>query len=174
MNTIRTIQPYWDERVQTWVFDDPAAGLVREPFISGIPAMIDFVTANIEDARSGFQLLFSDEPFPGYQFELHRINRTYGGWNYRVINPPMVGWLCPAMFRYFEAAPATIYIAAGELTSDQRGRMSFNQERREDILRNFVQRVADGEVSQGMLRSFARDTLEKANEQREVCPLPPS
>ena len=174
MNTIRTIQPYWEERVQTWVFDDPAAGLVREPFISGIPAMIDFLTANIEDARSGFQLLFSNEPFPGYQFELHRANKAYGGWNYRVINPPMVGWLCPAMFRYFEDAPAIIYIAAGELTSDQRGGMSFNRDRREDIFRNFVQRVADGEVSPQMLQSFAKDTLEKADEQQDACLLRPS
>ena len=37
-----------------WVFDDPATGLVREPFLSGIDVMIDRLIATIpERAASG-------------------------------------------------------------------------------------------------------------------------
>ena len=38
-NALLVIQPYRSHG--TWVFDDPAVGLVREPFVSGIPQMID-------------------------------------------------------------------------------------------------------------------------------------
>ena len=41
-NQIMAIAPYWHEGVGTWVFDDPAAGLQQEPFVSGVPEMIDF------------------------------------------------------------------------------------------------------------------------------------
>jgi hypothetical protein len=29
--------------------------------------------------------------------------------------PPMEGWLCPAMFRYFDVAPAELYVKAEEI-----------------------------------------------------------
>src|SRR5438128_440849 len=38
-NALMIIKPYWYER--TWVFDDPATGLVREPFVAGVPEMIN-------------------------------------------------------------------------------------------------------------------------------------
>jgi len=38
-NTLRVIAPYWCQG--TWVFDDPEAGLVKEPFVSGVREMID-------------------------------------------------------------------------------------------------------------------------------------
>ena len=41
-NQIMVIAPYWLERGRCWVFDDPAAGLQQEPFVSGVPEMIDF------------------------------------------------------------------------------------------------------------------------------------
>jgi hypothetical protein len=42
-NQIMAIAPYWLEEVGTWVFDDPGAGLHQEPFVSGVPEMIDFL-----------------------------------------------------------------------------------------------------------------------------------
>ena len=33
-NSILIIRPYWSDG--TWVFDDPATGLVREPFVAGV------------------------------------------------------------------------------------------------------------------------------------------
>lgn len=38
-NSILIIAPYRYEG--TWVFDDPNVGLVREPFVAGVPEMID-------------------------------------------------------------------------------------------------------------------------------------
>ena len=47
--------------------------LSSEPFISGIPEMIDYVVREIPDAREGFRLMFSAGPFPGYEWELVRV-----------------------------------------------------------------------------------------------------
>lgn len=111
-NQIMTIAPYWLEEVGTWVFDDPAAGLKQEPFVEGVPEMIDDLVADIPDARSGFRLLFSAAPFPGYQRKVTRRRREFGGWWYAADEPPMEGWLCPALFRYFDEAPEKIFVKA--------------------------------------------------------------
>jgi hypothetical protein len=67
-NAIMVIAPY---RYQgTWVFDDASAGLVKEPFVAGVPEMIDVLVKDIPDAGEGFRLLFSAKPFPGHQKEL--------------------------------------------------------------------------------------------------------
>ena len=42
-NQIMVIAPYWVDDLGAWVFDDPKAGLEQEPFVSGVPEMIDFV-----------------------------------------------------------------------------------------------------------------------------------
>jgi hypothetical protein len=40
-NAIHVIVPY--RHASTWVFDDPRVGLSQEPFVSGIPEMIDTI-----------------------------------------------------------------------------------------------------------------------------------
>lgn len=65
-NQILAIAPYSLDDIETWVFDDPAVDLVQEPFVSGVPEMMDHLVADIPDARNGFRLLFSASPFPGY------------------------------------------------------------------------------------------------------------
>lgn len=112
MNQIQVIAPYWLEEADTWVFDDDRVGLVQEPFISGVPQMIDSLVAEIPDARRGFRLLFSSSPFPGNQRKLSWVREEMGGNWYRADEPPREGWLCPALFRYFEAAPAELYVKA--------------------------------------------------------------
>ena len=107
------ISPYW--HAGTWVFDDPSVGLVKEPFVSGIPEMIDLLTADIPDARRGFRLLFSSQPFPGYQARFTHAREEYGGNWYKLEEPPMEGWLCPALFKYFDKAPNTLYARAEPL-----------------------------------------------------------
>ena len=114
-NSLLVIKPNWYEG--TWVFDDPAVGLVREPFVSGIPEMIDLLVKDIPNARRGFRLLFSATPFPGHQAQFHRDRSEIGGTWYRT-SPPlpaMEGWLCPALFRYFTEAPPVIYAKAEAL-----------------------------------------------------------
>lgn len=112
-NTIMVIQPYW--HAGTYVFDDPAVGLVQEPFVSGIPEMIDFLVKDIPDARKGFRLLFSAQPFPGWQQRLVRVREDVGGNWYSAPDLGMEGWLCPALFKYFPAAPAELYVKAEPL-----------------------------------------------------------
>jgi Family of unknown function (DUF6717) len=109
-NAILVIAPYWYNG--TWVFDDEAAGLKREPFVAGVPEMIDVLVKEIPDARSGFRLLFAASPFPGYQKKLTWLRGDMGGNYYRLEEPPMEGWICPAMFRYYKTAPKNHYVKA--------------------------------------------------------------
>jgi hypothetical protein len=57
-NALLVIAPY--RHAGTWVFDDPSAGLVREPFVAGVPEMIDVLVRDIPSATNGFRLLFSE------------------------------------------------------------------------------------------------------------------
>ncbi len=84
-----TIQPYWSGA--TWVFDDPQVGLRAEPFVAGVPGMIA-------------------QPFPGHQAELEWVREEDGGNWYR--SEGLEGWLCPALFKYFQSAPVRIYYGA--------------------------------------------------------------
>ena len=112
-NAIHVIAPYWQHN--TWVFDDPARGLRAEPFVSGVPAMIDELVRDTPDARKGFRLLFAPTPFPGYQRAFTLARSEFGGNWYRCEAPVMGGWLCPALFKYFDEAPQTIYARAEPL-----------------------------------------------------------
>ncbi len=109
-NSLMVIAPY--RHSGTWVFDDPAAGLVREPFVAGVPEMIDHLTAEIPNAEAGFRLLFSAQPFPGYQKKLTWLRGDMGGNYYKLDDPEMEGWICPALFRYYETAPQELYVKA--------------------------------------------------------------
>lgn len=120
-NAIRVISPYWYQG--TWVFDDPATGIAREPFVAGVPEMINYFVRDIPSAKGGFRLTFSAKPFPDSQQKLDWVRAEAGGNYYRLANPSMEGWLCPAMFRYFDEAPKTLYVRADPIgsPSDERG-----------------------------------------------------
>ena len=124
-----TIQPYWHER--SWVFDDEFVGLEKEPlegrfggeladimeleralFGGGITKMINYLVKDIPNAREGFILFFSSQPFAGYQVELNRIAEEDGGCLYRGKNHSAETWLSPALLSYFDAAPKSIYVKA--------------------------------------------------------------
>ena len=109
-NALLIIYPYWHG--DTWVFDDESVGLRQEPFVFGIPKIIDELVKDIPESRNGFRLIFSAQPFPGYQKELIWIRKEMQGNWYKTENPPMEGWLCPALYRYFEKAPGRIYLKA--------------------------------------------------------------
>ena len=112
-NQIQVIAPYFHHG--TWVFDDPVVGLQQEPFVSGVPEMIDDLVRDIPDARSGFRLMFSADPFPGFQRKLEWVREEMEGNWYKADQPPMEGWVCPALFRYFEEAPPELYVQAQAL-----------------------------------------------------------
>lgn len=113
MNSIMVIFPYRNH--QTWVFDDERVGLVQEPFISGVPEMINILVQDIPNIEESFKLLFSANPFPGYQAELIWLREEFGGHWYRWNEKNMEGWLCPALFKYFSDAPNKIYCKAESL-----------------------------------------------------------
>jgi len=107
MNAIIAIHPYKYEGL--WVFDDDKVGLVQEPFVAGADAIIEAMAREIPEAESGFTLVFSAGPFPGHQAVFERRRPESGGYWYYSPALAAEGWLCPALFRYFDAAPEKIY-----------------------------------------------------------------
>jgi hypothetical protein len=107
MNSLLVIHPYKENGV--WMFDDPGAGLVREPFVSGADDIIDRMVEGIPNAESGVTIFFSGTPFPGSQHEFQWRREEAGGNWYYSPEYDMEGWLCPALFKYFEAAPKRLY-----------------------------------------------------------------
>lgn len=67
-NPVRAIFPYRQNGV--WMFDDDAVGLVKEPFVDGVPEIIDRLVTEIPQPDQGFTLYFSDRPFLGHKAEL--------------------------------------------------------------------------------------------------------
>jgi len=108
MNSLMVIVPYKYEGM--WVFDDPAVGLSKEPFIAGIDTLIDKATAKIPHAEHGFRAIFSAMPFPGANFKLEWRREDSGGNWYYSPEFQQEGWLCPALFKYFTSAPREIYV----------------------------------------------------------------
>ena len=108
MNVINVIEPY--DKGGIWVFDDPNVGLQAEAFVAGADKMIDMVTAHIPNAKSGFTMIFSGEPFPGYDHHLEWSSEESNGNVYYSPELDEYGWLCPALLRYFDAPPKAIYV----------------------------------------------------------------
>ena len=87
-NSLFVIAPYWDSG--TWVFDDERVGLVREPFVLGVPDMIDHLVRDIPDAREGFRMIFSKTKYPGYGQSLSwRRTEDEGNW-YQMDEEPLL------------------------------------------------------------------------------------
>jgi len=114
MNAINVISPY--RYLGMWVFDDPRVGLTQEPFVAGADTMIDRAVADIPNAEQGFTLIFAASPFPGHQFRLEWRRSDAGGNWYYAPQFDMEGWLCPALFGYFDAAPRELFVEVRALT----------------------------------------------------------
>ena len=111
-NSIMVLKPYKWEGM--WVFDDSKTGLVREPFVAGVPEILESLLVKqgipLEDAAKGFRLIFSAVPFPGHQLSAKRMAEEGGGTWYEESGSKARGWLCPALFRYFTTAPENLYV----------------------------------------------------------------
>jgi len=108
MNLLRMIFPYKHQAM--WVFDDERVGLKQEPFIAGSDEIISRTVENIPHAETGFILIFSDSQFPGYQISLEWRREQYRGNWYYCPELGLEGWLCPAMFHYFEQTPKILFV----------------------------------------------------------------
>jgi hypothetical protein len=113
INSIMAIFPYRHQG--TWVFDDERIGLVQEPFVSGVPDMIDILVQDILNVDEGFRLVFSASPFPDYQAELIWMRKDYSGHWYCWSEKKIEGWLCAALFTFFTEQPNKIYCRAESL-----------------------------------------------------------
>lgn len=108
MNAINVIFPFKHNGI--WMFTDKSVGLVNEPFVCGAGEIIDALASGIDDAGHGIQLFFSSTEFPGHQTVVEWVMEESGGNWYRF--GEMEGWLCPALFKYFDSAPKLIFIRA--------------------------------------------------------------
>lgn len=110
-NALLVIEPYRSGKTG-WRFDEPRLHLKGEPFILGIPEMIDKMVEGIPGSDKSVRLIFSQREFPGWQFRLdHRRAQDAGNWYYNE-KCQMEGWLCPALFKFFPRAPQHIYAKA--------------------------------------------------------------
>ena len=115
---VMTLYPYWTGRC--WVFDDPATNLAREAFVMGISEMISRVVAikGIPRPEAGFALSFAAAPFAGHDVVVdgqrpgdHADEENAGNWYAGdVAGAWMEGWLCPALFKYFDEAPQRLFV----------------------------------------------------------------
>ena len=64
-------------------------------------------------AEREFRLLFSARPFPGFALSFKQERAQFDGHWYACEQLGAEGWLCPALLKYFGAAPPELY-AKGE------------------------------------------------------------
>lgn len=105
-NSIFIISPY--RLHNTWVFDDPSRDVRREPFVAGIPEIIDAMLGAPRPHR--FTVQFSGVPFPTHQFQLHHVAEQYGGEVYTNPVTKQQGWFCPCFYKYFPVPPKTLFL----------------------------------------------------------------
>jgi hypothetical protein len=81
----------------TWCFTDLERKLVHEPFVLGIPEIINTVLQNnslYEDGKN-YRVLFADQEFP----------KSHGAYQWN----DEEGWLCPATLAFFDDFPSEIH-----------------------------------------------------------------
>jgi hypothetical protein len=109
MNSLIQLELY--QYHQSWVFDDDKFGLVREPFVAGMDKMLDYVAGEMPDYDTGNLLVTaSNDKFPGHQLKLEWERGEHGGNWYQEKTLNMEGWLCPALYHYFDPAPTNLYV----------------------------------------------------------------
>jgi hypothetical protein len=108
MNALTVIAPY--KHLGMWVFDDARVGLVQEPFVGGADTLIDLATAALSKPEEGFVLVFSASDFPGSRFRLDWRREERDGNVYYSADFQTEGWLCPALFRYFDRPPEHLFV----------------------------------------------------------------
>ena len=111
---VRSIAPY---RLHgQWVFDDPSLGLRAEAFVCGMSEILDQLLRDSgidpKQVRKGFRLTYSPVAFPHHVYAIRWLRAESGGNIYTCEQNGMSGWLCPALYKYFDKAPERIYFSA--------------------------------------------------------------
>jgi len=119
-NSLFTIKIY--RFAGTWCFTDKKRNLINEPFISGIPELIDECIEQINPQKDeqklnkSYRITFSEKQFPGALSYLRFLFEEYGGawYSKQIIDEEIdlkakTGWLCPATLKFFVNFPKKIY-----------------------------------------------------------------
>lgn len=124
---VNVIKPF--KQGSRWVFENggrnydlaPAQimDVVLSPLVIGVDKLIalGIKMKGIENAESGFNLLFSQEYFPNADVLFSLKEQKANGWIYSVeelnlkgILPGQQAWVCPYMVMYYENPPRTLYL----------------------------------------------------------------
>lgn len=103
-----------------WLFDDPDKELIREPFVTETSIVIDTMLQKhldfykIKGPLPTEAILFITSEF----FGPHVFRRLYDGKDpategttYQMDNENTAIWLCPALLKYYPAAPAQLFMS---------------------------------------------------------------
>ena len=131
-NQIHVLHPY--RYAGQWVFNDPRVELRGEPLMGVAGQLLDLLIARekIKRAEWGFRLLFAATPFPGHQVVLTLKQASYVGAEYAFAGFTQPVWLCPGIYKYFERAPATLYIRVEAVPHEALARRTGSVRRRKE------------------------------------------
>ena len=107
-NSLFVIMPYFDKSLEAWVFDDEERGLKKEALVLGA----DLLCQRLYEKYGDFSASFSANYIPDSDIVLHRRtepSRQNGTW-YVEATTKQDTWLCPALFKFFNEAPDSIYL----------------------------------------------------------------
>lgn len=107
MNSLFVIRPY--KYYGQWVFDDADKGLNREALVAGIDEMLNIWEKQLHASNKGLVITFSEHYFPGINFCIDWVRQDVVGNWYESKIFGFQGWLCPALFKYFNQAPKQIF-----------------------------------------------------------------
>jgi hypothetical protein len=99
----------------TWCFTDKDRELLHEPFVLGIPEIINkaLEDQNMYEDNKNYRILFAAREFPACHGVLMRQNEEMGGAWYSC--NAQTGWLCPATLKFFDDFPESIYFKLEKL-----------------------------------------------------------
>lgn len=117
---IQSIAPYFLH--SQWVFDSDRHGLYEEAFVCGMSEIIDAVLEDNDivpaSVESGFRLTFSANKWPKSTHSLKWLAAEDDGNVYEIRlkdGVTMQGWLCPALFCFFDEAPKEIHVGVEKI-----------------------------------------------------------
>ncbi|MEN9259759.1 MAG: hypothetical protein Q6L60_02250, partial [Thermostichus sp. HHBFW_bins_43] len=91
-----------------WMFNDTSKDLYAEPFVEGSSEIFDCIAEQC-NYKNNMCIEFGD-CLEQWDYKLELIKKENGGAWYYCEDLDMSGWLCPALYKYFDYTPDVIYI----------------------------------------------------------------
>lgn len=107
-NALMVVAPYWFQG--SWVFDNPALDLDKEPLLLGDQKLIDELVSEIPDAKRGFRMIFSEKPFSCVEKGFLRIRQQKNPKWMRLGEFSFAEKFNPTFFKYFNNPPKRIFM----------------------------------------------------------------